>query len=137
MNPHDREHEEKLQAAAEQAERVGRGDGDPAVDAYRLVQRAVRRAPIPALPADFARSVAARIRALEENAGVENGLMFFLIGAFAIGAAVYLAPTWVATLSSISLKLPALPAQPTLLLVAALALAWAVDRGWAATVKTA
>lgn len=133
MNPHEREHEERLQAAAEQAERRNAPAGDAAVDAYRFVQRAVRRAPMPGLPADFARSMAARIRALEESAGVENGMMFILIGAFLIGAAFFLLPVLATTLPNLSTKLPTMPMQPTLLLGAALALAWVVDRGWMAT----
>jgi hypothetical protein len=132
MNSHDSEHEEKLQAAAEQAERRNAPAGDAAVDAYRFVQRAVRRAAMPGLPADFARNMAARIRALEESAGLERGLMFFLMGSFAVGAAIYLLPTLVATLSSLNFRLPAIPLQPTLWLGAALALAWVVDRGWMA-----
>lgn len=56
---HDPDREYRLQMQAEQRERmdVTAAAGNPAVDAYRLVHRIVRSAPMPDLPTDFAARV--------------------------------------------------------------------------------
>lgn len=134
MNPHDREHEEKLQAAAELAERLGQGSGDPAVDAYRLVQRAVCRAAMPALPADFASRIAERMRKMEEGAQLERFLTSLLLLALAVGGAFYLWPLLATMMADFSLRPPAaVPWQLAIIVLSALCAAWMVDRGWVAT----
>ena len=59
-NEHEHQHAARLQRAAEQAEKSATPLGNPEVDAYRLVIRAVRQAPLPAVPEDFAARVASR-----------------------------------------------------------------------------
>lgn len=131
MNHDQREEAERLQAAAERAEREGRPAGeDPAVDAYRLVQRAVVRAPMPALPLGFAQRVAARLRAMEESARVESGLTNFLMLAFIAGAAFYLLPSMGAWLPDFRSTLPQFPWTMTMAAGVAVLVAWGVDRGW-------
>lgn len=133
MNQTPRDRAEQLQAAAERAEREGRPAGqDPAVDAYRLVQRAVKSAPMPPVPLGFATRIAARIRAMEESARVESGLTGFLMLAFIAGAAFYLLPTAGAWMTDFRASLPNFPwAMASAAAVAVLA-AWAADRGWSA-----
>jgi hypothetical protein len=135
MNSQDREHEAQLQAAAEQAERSGQPTGDSAVDAYRLVIRAVRQAPMPALPEDFARRVAARVSPAADKASMEDGMASLLLLGMALGGGGYFLPRFWPLLSSLPLGLPALnlPAVSWPLLIAAAAgigLAWAIDRLW-------
>jgi len=63
MNSQDFQHQEKLQDAAARAEREQLPSGDPQVDAYRLIWRALKQ-PLPvSLPADFAQQVARKLQA--------------------------------------------------------------------------
>lgn len=134
MNINQRDEAERLQAAAERAEREGRPAGaDAAVDAYRLVQRAVVRAPMPALPLGFAQRVAAQLRAIEESARVESGLTNLLMLAFIGGAAFYLLPSLGAWLPDFRSTLPQFPWTMTMAAGVAVLVAWGVDRGWVAT----
>lgn len=134
MNSNQRDEAERLQADAERAEREGRPAGiDPAVDAYRLVQRAVVRAPMPPVPLGFAQRVAARLRAMEESARVESGLTGFLMLAFVAGAAFYLLPTMGAWMPDFRSTLPQFPWAMAMAAGVAVLVAWGVDRGWVAT----
>lgn len=131
MNSNQRDEAERLQAAAERAERDGKPAGtDPAVDAYRLVQRAVVRAPMPSLPADFARRVVAQLRAIEESARVESGLTNALMLAFIAGAAFYLLPSVGQWISTVRASLPNFPWVMASAAAIAVLVAWGVDRGW-------
>lgn len=134
MNTNRREEAERLQAAAERAEREGKPAGvDPTVDAYRLVQRAVVRAPMPPVPLGFATRVAAHIRAMQESARVESGLTGFLMLAFIAGAAFYLSPSVGGWMAQFRASMPNLPWSMTGATAVAVFAAWAVDRGWGAT----
>lgn len=128
MTTHDRELEH--QAAADQAERERRPAGDPAVDAYRLVARAVRQAPLPALPADFARQLAARIRKRDEGLGPEEIVLVSLMAVMCIGAALFAGPALMAALAPLNLRLPSLPWHWVIATAIGLALAAGLDRGW-------
>jgi len=109
MNSKELEQQEKLQIAAERAEREGLPPGDPQVDAYRLVMRALKQ-PLPiALPADFAVQVARRLQAREEGAGLEQWLTNILMVIMAIGAAVFALPALAGVLAQV---LRATAAQP-------------------------
>ena len=130
MNPIDHDREARLQAAAEQAERLGLPTGaDPALDRHRLVLRALCREPAAQLPADFARRVALRAEHGEERAGAEDWTMTALLGLLALAGLYYLQPSLLAVLRRIDLDLPSLPWPMLAATGFALAVAWAVDQG--------
>jgi hypothetical protein len=129
MNPQDLQQQEKLQDAAERAERDGLPAGDPQVDAYRLVWRALKQ-PLPiSLPADFAQQVARKLQAREEAAGLEQWLTNFLLVMMAIAAAFFALPPLAATLASVLRATAAQPMPWSLIFVAALGMAavWLAD----------
>jgi hypothetical protein len=134
MNTHDHENEVRLQAAAEQAERSGRPTGEPGVDAYRLVIRAVRQAAMPGLPEDFSRRVAARVSPVGDQASFEDGMATLLLLGMALGGGGYFLPRfWPLISSLVSVPTIDMPAVSWPLLAAAavgLGLAWAIDRLW-------
>lgn len=86
MNTHDLEREARLQALAEQRERDGSRLADPEVDAYRLVQRAVVRAPVPSIPAGFVARMGQLVRDFEASDRLEARIL-----AVAVACAVVLA----------------------------------------------
>jgi hypothetical protein len=94
--PTDRfdEREWRLQERALREERLRAGDaGDPEVAAYRRIVRALRE-PVPdALPADFARAVAAQAARLPARGGnaLERWLLRLLAVAFAASALYFVA----------------------------------------------
>jgi len=101
MNPKELEQQEKLQAAAERAERERLPAGDPQVDAYRLVLRALKQ-PLPiALPADFAQQVARTLHMREEGVGLEQWLTNILLLIMAIGAAIFALPSLASVLAQV------------------------------------
>lgn len=128
------EREARLQAAAEQAERDGLPAGEAGVDAYRLVIRAVRQAPMPGLPEDFARRVAARVSPAGDKASFEDGMVTLLLLGMALGGGGYFLPRfWPLIASLVSLPTINMPAVSWPLLAATavgLGLAWAIDRLW-------
>jgi hypothetical protein len=134
MNSQDHENEIRLQAAAEQAERNGQASGDPAVDAYRLIIRAVRQAAMPGLPEDFSRRVSARVSPTGDKASFEDGMVTLLLLGMALGGGAYFLPRFWPLLSSlVSLPAMKLPGVSWPLLVAAalgLGVAWAIDKLW-------
>jgi hypothetical protein len=129
MNPQELERQEKLQAAAERAEREGLPAGDPQVDAYRLVWRALKQ-PLPiALSADFAQQVARKLQMREEAAGLEQWLTNLLLITMAVGAAIFALPPLAATLAPVLRATVVQPMPWSLLFVAALGMAavWLAD----------
>jgi hypothetical protein len=101
MNSHDMQQQEKLQAAAERAERDGSPAGNPQVDAYRLVLRALKT-PLPiGLPADFAQQVARRLQVRDEAAGLERWLTSILLVTMAIAAAWFALPPMAAAIAPV------------------------------------
>ena len=129
MNPQDIQQQEKLQDAAERAEREHLPPGDPQVDAYRLIWRALKQ-PLPiSLPADFAQQVARKLQTREEAAGLEQWLTNFLLVTLAVAAAVFALPPLAATLAPILRATAAQPMPWSLIFVAALGMVavWLTD----------
>lgn len=111
--------ESQRQALAEQPGSGAEGaHPDPRVDAYRLVNRAVRAAPMPSLPSDFAARVAAAIRDHEERARMESGFVIAATACTGITGAVFAYPIVSDALASTVGTLPALP-WPLLMTAAA------------------
>ena len=130
INMHDREQEERIQAEAEAAERQRLPAGaDPRVDEYRLVLRALRHPPAFGLPADFAARVARRVLYAEERGTVEDWTVTALMLAMAAGGAWYLVPMLSTIAGAFRMHLPTLPWPLLFATGAAVAVAWAVDRG--------
>lgn len=129
MNPQDLEQQETLQDAAERAERERLPAGDPQVDAYRLIWRALKQ-PLPiSLPADFAQLVVRRLQAREEAAGLEQWLTTILLVTMAIAAAFFALPPLAHALAPALRATAAQPMPWSLMFVAALAMAavWFTD----------
>jgi hypothetical protein len=108
-----REREWQAQERALRAERLGldpRG-GDARVRRYRLVAKALRQPPVEALPADFARQVAARVAAAPAPAAsagrFESVLLALLAGAFVLAAGVVFVLYGQSWLSTTRVALPA------------------------------
>jgi hypothetical protein len=99
-----------------------------AVAEYRLLHRAVRAAPMPALPAGFAARLAAQVRDLDESAAPESWTMM-LAGACALAAAALFAlPVTAGALQQALAQLDGVPWPMLLTAAGALAVAWAGDR---------
>lgn len=130
MNGYDIEREAALQARAEAAERQGLPPGEgAAVDRYRLVLRALRQPLAAQLPAGFAAQVAARIAHPEDKASVEDWLISLVLLAVGVTGLAYLQPVMASVLASMHVSLPRVPWPLLAAAGAALAVAWAVDRG--------
>lgn len=128
------EREWQAQERALQAERLGLdpSNGDERVRRYRLLARALRE-PMPhALPADFARRMAARVAAAPARAGADDSrLEFVLIGTLVavmvVAAGVVVADYGSAWLPAFRRLLPASGAPATdwmLALGACLGVSW-------------
>ena len=129
MNPHELQQQEKLQDAAERAERERLPAGDPQIDAYRLVWRALKQ-PLPiSLPADFAQQVVRKLQMREEAAGLEQWLTNFLLVTLAVAAAYFALPPLAATLAPMLRATAAQPMPWSLIFVAALGMVavWLTD----------
>ena len=129
MNSNDHERATQWQAAAEHAEKSAAPLGNPEVDAYRLVIRAVRQSALPALPEDFAARVASRIQAAD-GATLEDSLATLLLLGMALGGGGYFLPRLWPALSFLPISLPHLSWNLLLAAAAGLALAWGIDRLW-------
>ena len=130
MNVHDREHEARLQAEAEAAERQQLPPAaNPAVNEYRLVMRALRQPPSEDLPADFAARVARRVLFAEERGSLEDWLVTGLMLAMAAGALFYIQPVMAKVAGAFQMSLPTLPWPLLMAAAVAVGLAWAVDQG--------
>ena len=129
MNTHEHE-QQALQAQAELAERQKLpAGGNPAVDRYRLVMRALKRAPTEQLPANFAAQVAARLVIPEDKATLEDWLVTGLLLAMAITGLIYMRPIVAEVLAQFHFSVPELPWRLLVAGAVAVGLAWAVDRG--------
>lgn len=130
MNPQELERQAQLQAAAEQAERLGMASADPEVERYRAVIRALRR-PLPMqLPADFARQVAEQAERRHASAGLEAWLtrtMMLLM--IVVGLALAL-PTLGTALETTMALMPRLPIGFVVAAVLSVGAVWLIDLGW-------
>jgi hypothetical protein len=130
MSVHDREHEARLQAEAEAAERQQLPPAaNPAVNEYRLVMRALRQPPPDGLPADFAARLARRVLYAEERGSLEDWLVTILMLLLAAGAMFYLQPVLAQVAGAFQLTLPALPWPLLFAAATAVGLAWAIEQG--------
>ena len=132
MNSHnqDFDREARLQAAAENAERLGLPSGsDPELDRQRLVLRALRQEPLPQLSANFARGMAVLVARRDKKIAPEDWMMTVLMGALGLGGLFYLMPIMAKLLGEMHLSVPRLPWPMVIATVVAIAAAWAVDQG--------
>lgn len=93
---HEHDHEDRLQAQAVEHERsnaTARTD-HPEVDAYRLVHRIARSAPMPDMPADFVTRVARHVRTSEQihPAMTDVWLIWPALACIAIAGIVFALP---------------------------------------------
>lgn len=129
MNIPRSEHEVRLQALAEQAEREGTAaSGDPQLDRYRLVARALRQPLVHDLPADFTARVLARIAQAEERAGFEDAATIVLLLAMAVAGLVVAAPFFGSMAAQFHFALPALPWAQLLAPALCIGGVWLLDR---------
>lgn len=130
MNNNDIDREARLQAAAEQAERLGQPAGsDPELDRHRLVIRALNRPTALQLPADFAARIAKRILVAEEKSSIEDWLMTALLFGMGVIGLVYMQPVIALVVQRVHIDMPQLPWSMLAATLAGIAVAWAVDRG--------
>lgn len=130
MKTHELEEHARLQALAEAAEKAHRpASGDPDIDGYRLIFRALKQAPEQQLPADFAATVAAALNQSNDKFCVEDWLATALLLALAVPGLIYLQPLMSTISSQVHLHLPTLPLPLLLAAAASVAVAWAVDQG--------
>jgi len=135
MNSHDinqqgLEQQARLQAQAELAERQQLPpSGDPALDRYRLVIRALNQPVAAQLPADFAARIAARVGFSEERSSLEDWLMTGLMLVLAVSGLFYMRPVMASILDQFHFQLPSLPWPLLGATVVSVAVAWALDRG--------
>ena len=130
MNSHELEQQARLQAQAEQAERQHLpAGGDPAIDRYRLVLRALRQPLALQLPGDFAARVSARMVLPEESNSLEDWLTTLLMLAMAMAGLFYVQPVMASVLSQLHLRLPGVPWPLLGAAALSVAVAWALDRG--------
>ena len=124
------EQQARLQAQAELAERQRLpASGDPALDSYRLVIRALKQPPAAQLPSDFAARVAARVGFSEEPSSPEDWLMTGLILVLAVTGLFYIRPVMAGIISQFHFQLPSLPWPLLGAAAVSVAVAWALDRG--------
>lgn len=98
------------QRQAEHREHAGIGpSGDTAIDAYRLIHRAVRTAPIPTLPDGFASHVARAVRDHDERAHLEVICMAVAIVLAVVAAITFAAPVVVTSMSALIASTPNVP----------------------------
>lgn len=123
------EGQSRLQLEAEQAERAGLpASGNPALDGYRVVFRALRQPTLEQLPQDFAARVATRVIASEDTR-LEDAMVAALMLVLAAGGLFYLQPVLAQLLATLRITVPAVPWPLLGAAAAALVVAWLVDRG--------
>lgn len=132
MNTDDLDRELSAQAEAERAERAqSAASGDPRVDRYRLVVRALRRPLPPQLPADFAARVAAVAAKAEREDGFEDWLVVLLMFGLGLGALFFVVPALAGFMHSmVSIQLPAMPWHQLTAALFCIGVVWAIDSGW-------
>lgn len=109
MNRIDHENEARLQARAERLEREGLPGADPAVDAYRLVHRVVRNAPLPPVPDGFAARVAQQAWALDAADRVERRILWGCVAILLAVTAFVAMPALAYSISTLGALLPRAP----------------------------
>ena len=133
-----RDHDERLQAEAEAAERQGLPPGgNPVVNEYRMVMRALRRAPPEGRPADFAARVARRVLFAEERGSMEDWMVTALMLGLAAAALIYMLPVLAKVVGALHVSLPTAPWPLLVAAAVAVGLAWAIEQGFAAKNKHA
>lgn len=142
MNPTDPHPDALAQARADALERRGAEGPQQApprpvdaalVDAaavadYRLLHRAVRSAPMPALPAGFAAAIGTQVRDLEERADPEHWTILLAAGCALAAAALFALPVTASALHQAMANLDGAPWPMLVTAGFALAAAWAGDR---------
>ncbi len=121
--------------AQNEAERAECGqvatNGDPRVDRYRLIVRALRQPLHPQLPADFAARVAAAAEQSEHVDGLEDWLVIGLLLAMGIGGLLFVGPTLAnIARTMVSVSLPPLPWHQLVMAALCIGIVWAIDSGW-------
>lgn len=106
---HDHDHEARLQARAERTEREGLPGADPAVDAYRLVHRALRAAPLPPVPDGFAARVARQAWALDAADRMERRILWGGVAVLLALTAFIAMPALAYSISAVGALLPSAP----------------------------
>jgi hypothetical protein len=130
MKAQDLERDAALQARAELAEQQQLpAGGDPAVDSYRLVIRALKQPPPEQLPANFAARVAMHAGFSEESSSLEDWLMTGLMLALAVTGLFYIRPVMANVLGQLHFQMPNLPWPLLVAAAVSVGLAWALDRG--------
>ena len=128
-----REPDDRLPAAAEAAERQGLPPGgNPVVNEYRMVMRALRRPPSDGLPADFAARMARRVLFAEERGSMEDWLVTALMLGLAAAALIYMLPVLAKVVGAFHVSLPTAPWPLLVAAAVAVGLAWAIEQGFAA-----
>lgn len=107
---------------------VGPAVDETAVAQYRLLHRAVRAAPMPALPAGFAARLAAQVRDLEESAAPEWWTILLAVACALAAAVLFALPVTAGALQQALVHLDGAPWPMLLTAAGALALAWVADR---------
>jgi hypothetical protein len=132
MNIDDLDREARAQAEAERAERTNAtAGGDPRVDRYRLIVRALRQPLQPQLPADFAARVVAAAAGAEQGDGFEDWLVVLLMLGLGLGALFFVVPALAVFVHSmVSIRLPAMPWHQLTIALACIGVVWAIDSGW-------
>ena len=106
MTPEQIEHELQRQAKAEQRERAGSSEhDDPSIDQYRLINRVMKQATIPALPAGFAARVAREIEDYEERAQFESSALTVTVIVAVIAGLFFTLPPLVQAVQNISVSI--------------------------------
>lgn len=133
MNQQTREWQ--AQQCALEDESRGAPAGDPQVDCYRAVFRAIARAPRSEPPADFAAGVLAALAVSERDERIERWVMRALAALVGIGIALYAGPMVLEVLGPATDSVPMAAVSATLLkspllwaTLAAAATAGLVDR---------
>lgn len=130
MNSMDPQCLDALQELADRAERLHLPNtGDPRVERYRLVLRALAVAPAEQLPADFAASMQRRVLQMEDSFSVEDVLLSLLLLGAALTGLFYMKPVIATLISQWHLSLPSLPWPLLAATAVSVVLAWAIDRG--------
>lgn len=96
----------ELQRQAEQAEREQRAGGDPQVDRYRLVLRALRRPPALELDADFSARVLQRVAQRERQSALEDSVVTVMLLLLSLAGAAFAFPYLAPLIGAMSSTVP-------------------------------
>ena len=122
----------RAQHEAERAEREQAvTPGDPRVDRYRLIVRALRQPLQPQLPADFAARVASIAGQREQTDGLEEWMIVLLLLAMGVGGLLFVGPTLANIAHTmVSISMPPVPWHQLVMATLCIGIVWAVDSGW-------